>query len=478
MNISLTLHNRVAKVGQQLMPHSGKTLRKGDTVAKLLGMNATAVVVGAGVAGMAVLGVLIANPPAPSEETVAEVAAVQQADDTAVVQAEPEPVTADAGDVQRPAPKFDTVRIEPDGTAVIAGRFDGGGDVAILLDGQVIETVTAGPDGAFAAFFTLPAAAETRILTLLGAPDGDAVSAAETVIVSPTVMAQSDEVEVAQAPVAEQPTEQPSEQPTEMAAIEQPDVAETDVRELAQPEQTTDLAAQITDNTAQVAVETAEAVIDIVTPAPEETDTPVQAETDPAPTVDIAEQSVEPQQPQILMANEDGIRVIQPAETAPEVMSVVSLDTISYDPAGDVALAGRATFPGSVQIYLDNSPIKSTPIAPTGDWSITLPNIETGVYTLRVDEIAEDGTVRSRIETPFKREEPQIVAESIEAEVNEDTRITSRTVQPGNTLWAIARETYGDGFLYVYVFDANRGDIRDPDLIYPGQVFVLPEIDG
>ncbi|OUD11037.1 hypothetical protein BVC71_03905 [Marivivens niveibacter] len=442
-------------------------------------------------AGLAVLGVLIANPPAPTEDVVTEdavteVAEVEQAEEAAVQQSEPEPETVAPEETQRPAPQFDTVRIEPDGTAVIAGRFEGGGEVAILLDGDVIETVTAGPDGAFAGFFTLPDAADTRILTLLGAPDGDAVSAAETVIVSPTVTPSDDDTDVAMAEETDAPTEaetviaqvEVDEQPAEMAAIEQTDTVQIDVVEQEQPEQATDLAAQITDDAAETVVETAEAVVDMVASAMDESDEPVVVETTPAPEVEVAEEAAEPQQPQILMANEDGIRVIQPADTAPEVMSVVSLDTISYDPAGDVALAGRATFPGSVQIYLDNSPVKSTPIAPTGDWSITLPNIETGVYTLRVDEIAEDGTVRSRIETPFKREEPEIVAESMETEVTEETRITSRTVQPGNTLWAIARETYGDGFLYVYVFDANRDDIRDPDLIYPGQVFVLPEIDG
>ncbi|MGR3529772.1 MAG: LysM peptidoglycan-binding domain-containing protein, partial [Sulfitobacter sp.] len=45
----------------------------------------------------------------------------------------------------------------------------------------------------------------------------------------------------------------------------------------------------------------------------------------------------------------------------------------------------------------------------------------------------------------------------------------------GATLWAIARERYGDPFLYVRVFEANRDSIRDPDLIYPGQVFDLPD---
>lgn len=48
------------------------------------------------------------------------------------------------------------------------------------------------------------------------------------------------------------------------------------------------------------------------------------------------------------------------------------------------------------------------------------------------------------------------------------------TVQPGFTLWQIARERFGDGVLYVKVYDANRDQIRDPDLIYPGQVFTIP----
>ena len=49
------------------------------------------------------------------------------------------------------------------------------------------------------------------------------------------------------------------------------------------------------------------------------------------------------------------------------------------------------------------------------------------------------------------------------------------TVQPGNTLWAISKERYGEGIEYVKVFDANRDRIRNPDLIYPGQIFDLPD---
>lgn len=51
------------------------------------------------------------------------------------------------------------------------------------------------------------------------------------------------------------------------------------------------------------------------------------------------------------------------------------------------------------------------------------------------------------------------------------------TVQPGFTLWGIAEQSLGDGVAYVQVFEANKDKIRDPDLIYPGQVFTIPKAE-
>jgi nucleoid-associated protein YgaU len=48
-------------------------------------------------------------------------------------------------------------------------------------------------------------------------------------------------------------------------------------------------------------------------------------------------------------------------------------------------------------------------------------------------------------------------------------------VQPGNSLWRIARRAYGSGFQYTVIYEANADQIRDPDLIYPGQIFAVPE---
>ncbi|MCE4222993.1 LysM peptidoglycan-binding domain-containing protein [Methylobacterium sp. C25] len=45
----------------------------------------------------------------------------------------------------------------------------------------------------------------------------------------------------------------------------------------------------------------------------------------------------------------------------------------------------------------------------------------------------------------------------------------------GDNLWQISRKSYGDGKRYTVIYEANRDQIRDPNLIYPGQIFVMPK---
>jgi nucleoid-associated protein YgaU len=90
--------------------------------------------------------------------------------------------------------------------------------------------------------------------------------------------------------------------------------------------------------------------------------------------------------------------------------------------------------------------------------------LETGLHRLRVDAVDAQGTVIARVETPFSR--------ASLAEVLPDE--TSVIVQPGNSLWRIARRVYGEGIRYAVIFEANQEQIRDPDLIYPGQIFKMP----
>jgi nucleoid-associated protein YgaU len=87
---------------------------------------------------------------------------------------------------------------------------------------------------------------------------------------------------------------------------------------------------------------------------------------------------------------------------------------------------------------------------------------------------APAATAGAAPETPAAPQPPAAEAPAELAEAAPAAPVTI-TVQPGFTLWGIAQERYGDGVMYVQVFEANRDKIRDPDLIYPGQVFAVPE---
>ncbi|WP_431205616.1 LysM peptidoglycan-binding domain-containing protein [Bradyrhizobium betae] len=51
----------------------------------------------------------------------------------------------------------------------------------------------------------------------------------------------------------------------------------------------------------------------------------------------------------------------------------------------------------------------------------------------------------------------------------------SRVITRGDSLWTLSRLAYGDGARYAVIFNANRDKIHNPNLIYPGQTFVLPQ---
>ncbi len=217
------------------------------------------------------------------------------------------------------------------------------------------------------------------------------------------------------------------------------------------------------------------------TAAPEETppqpaETTV-AETAPAPEAtaepNVADAPVEdaPAQVAVLKSTSEGVELLNPA--TPVIDNSVALDTISYADNGDVLLSGRAKGDTrNVRAYLNNTAIADFPVSADGRWGGTVKGIAAGIYTLRVDGLAASGSVTHRLETPFKRESQTVLAEATQ---DLEGPIKAITVQKGATLWAIARDRYGDGLLYVRVFDANRNAIRDPDLIYPGQVFDLPD---
>ncbi|GAA6190821.1 LysM peptidoglycan-binding domain-containing protein [Phaeobacter sp. NW0010-22] len=234
---------------------------------------------------------------------------------------------------------------------------------------------------------------------------------------------------------------------------------------------------QAEDAPLQVGVAKDHAVETDVAKAPEPEAEPAEVVEASAPEVVEPEPAQTP--PAILQSNAEGVKLVQAPSPEPEPsLAQLVLDTIGYSELGDVQLTGRAKIGSVIRIYLDNNSVSDLLADGEGHWRGELLGIDPGIYTLRLDELDTEGVVLSRLETPFKREAPEVLKPVVVASGPDQVQapaIRAVTVQKGDTLWAISRQRYGDGVLYVKVFEANRSSIRDPHLIYPGQIFTIPE---
>ncbi|WP_331300659.1 LysM peptidoglycan-binding domain-containing protein [Methylobacterium oryzae] len=185
--------------------------------------------------------------------------------------------------------------------------------------------------------------------------------------------------------------------------------------------------------------------------------------------------------------------------------------------------------PGArIQLYLNDTLIAPGSIGPDGRATFTIGRgIKPGQYQVRIDQVdPATGKVASRAAVPLSVPEPAQVAarETAEpaplpaqssardhggpdraardgaerdrpaasppaavsnpqmADMAEPNRvgavyvpeISTARITRGDNLWRISQRTYGRGERYTVIYDANQNQIRDPDLIYPGQIFVLP----
>ena len=253
----------------------------------------------------------------------------------------------------------------------------------------------------------------------------------------------------------------------------------TEATEVAEATEVNESAATVADASEAVVADKVENIVqktEVVTQDPvgeiSETAAIEIASSPEQPVQDASAQQEET--PTVMIADVSGVKIVSKAAVSAENPEIF-LDTISYDDEGGLTLAGRGVPNGVVRLYLNNAVIGETVTDALGAWSYDATAIEPGVYTLRIDQLNADGSkVLARMETPFKREARSKLQEQLSA-AESPARINVVTVQPGNTLWGISRKRYGRGILYVQVFEANRDKIRDPDLIYPGQVFSLPD---
>jgi hypothetical protein len=167
-------------------------------------------------------------------------------------------------------------------------------------------------------------------------------------------------------------------------------------------------------------------------------------------------------------------RLLQAPKAEPEPAAKgggkVGLDVVDYDDHGAVRFAGTGA-PGSlVRLYVDNVAVGDAIVDPQGHWGLVpTASVATGDHRLRVDDLGIQGKVIARVELPFQR-----------ALLSPDEVLAGHVVvQPRQNLWRLARRAYGQGVRYTVIYEANRDQIRNPNLIYPGQIFAIPPfLDG
>jgi nucleoid-associated protein YgaU len=448
------------------------------------------------------------EPAAPEEPVVEE---VQEAE--AEVEAEPTPGVVETPVIRRPV--IEVARVDPSGEVLLAGQGTAKAVIEALVDDAVAASGEIDGDENFVLFFDIEPSDQPRIISLRRVEDDEFIYSEQEVIVAPGQIKAPIAVAVAEEapepepePAAEAPVaavEEIAEDVT-VAAVEDAKTEETEsvvsqepVKQVAEAtESDGDTVARIStqnvDEPTEESVETTQAnvpaevsetpavgeavedAIEFAEAAPKNSiEDAADVEIAKAPEQPIQEEGVQKEEtPTVMIADVSGVKIVSKAPASGENPEI-SLDAISYDEEGALTLAGRGVPSGLLRLYLNNAVIGETTTDALGAWSYDASALEPGVYTLRIDQLNADASkVLARMETPFKREARSKLQEQLSA-AESPARINVVTVQPGNTLWGISRERYGQGILYVQVFEANRDKIRDPDLIYPGQIFNLPD---
>ena len=202
----------------------------------------------------------------------------------------------------------------------------------------------------------------------------------------------------------------------------------------------------------------------------------------------------------LVTPNKPTVVLSQPGAAKPAGALVV--ETVEIEPGGKFHVSGQARPGAALRLYLNDSFVTSVTAGADGRFAVTInEGVAPGSYRVRVDEASSSGTVRARAEVPFTAPEttasvsaqakrpdsaapkqPQLAAAG-GATVLLDSgspstvvvpKITTTTVSRGDSLWRLSQVSYGAGTRYAVIYKANREQIRNPNLIYPGQVFVVP----
>lgn len=161
-----------------------------------------------------------------------------------------------------------------------------------------------------------------------------------------------------------------------------------------------------------------------------------------------------------------------PAERARSGASP-SFDVVRVGPRGEAVMAGRAAPHAEIAVVDGGDAIGRTTANARGEW-VVIPDktLSPGNHSLsvRAGDSGRSSDALALVLAPPSRD----AAMSASTSPSQGEAPAIIVVRSGNSLWRIARQSYGNGGRYAVIYGANRDRIGDPNLIYPGQVFTLP----
>jgi nucleoid-associated protein YgaU len=178
-------------------------------------------------------------------------------------------------------------------------------------------------------------------------------------------------------------------------------------------------------------------------------------------------------------AKEETLVMIAPSSGAPTLVQPPSsagvpksgdlvMSTLDYDESGRVTITGKATPGAAVRAYINDKMVAEGHAGTDGSWKLAPADpVGPGKHKLRLDRLTKDGKPVARLELPFDRV-------PVPAGTGDNRRLV---VVRGDNLWNISRAHYGHGMHHTVIYGANKEQIRDPDLIYPGQVLSMPKVN-
>lgn len=405
-------------------------------------------------------------------------------------------------------PRFDLLRAEPDGSLVIAGSGPAGATMEIIAGSRTIATATAGPTGDFAAVLDEPLApGDYQIVLRATAPDGLVVTSLETAVVAIPEAGSNEVLALVEAP-------------GEASRLITTPGPQTPVLETVTPEPETAAAAEsdtpLTDESETAgATEEPEGAPTVELAALPDTDEPAAVSApEPAGTApDLRIEAVEIDGAELfvagaatagtrlrLYANEmllgdttssDGgrflIQVRRDLPVGDYIIRADAIDPVSGDvlkrvsvpftrQAGErlaaIAVAPSARLPASPPTVPFDALAPEKPADETA--SLDAPSGSAGDEAAQPADRATGSTAVPQALGVLQGPPP---IDTAPAEISGGLVPTGQSViiRRGDTLWQISRRVYGQGVKYTTIYLANEEQISDPDRIWPGQVFAVPD---